>query len=192
MADSEKFPSSIVLRQCFLSYLEQPLLIEAVPLVLGNECEHRAQRLWRTFTLSFRGLLFRHRHQSTVPRTALRHLIEHPSHAPKQPQHRPRIPKKVGEPLLFDKTWLRAKGYGLYIQERICWRQVFVIEAVFATACMIFAVIWCIKTRGGIQDGFAIAGTGIAYVTTILGAWRLLLRITGDNSGRKESRLRIV
>ena len=105
-----------------------------------------------------------------VLRTALRHFIEHPSHAPKHPHHRPRIPKKVGEPLLLCKSLDAREGYGLYIQERICWRKVFVIEAVFATACMIFAIVWCIKNSGGIQDGFAIAGTGIAYATIILGA----------------------
>jgi hypothetical protein len=47
---------------------------------------------------------------------------------------------------------------------------VFAIEVMFATACMIFAIVWCIKNSGGIQDGFAIAGTGIAYATIILGA----------------------
>jgi hypothetical protein len=73
-----------------------------------------------------------------VLKTALRHFIEHPSHAPKYPHHRPRIPKKVGEPLLLDKSLgaLDAhEGYGLYIQERICWRKVFAIEAIFATLC---------------------------------------------------------
>jgi hypothetical protein len=105
-----------------------------------------------------------------VLRTALRHFIEHPSHAPKHPHHRPRIPKKVREPLLLDKSLTPREGYGLYIQERICWSKVFAIEAVLATACMIFAIVWCIKYRGGIQDGFAIAGTGIAYATILLGA----------------------
>ena len=48
--------------------------------------------------------------------------------------------------------------------------KVFAIEAVFATTCMIFAAIWCVKNHGGIQDGSAIASTGIAYATIILGA----------------------
>jgi hypothetical protein len=105
-----------------------------------------------------------------VPRTALQHFIENPSHAAKQPRHRPRIPKKVRGPLLLDTRVDSLEGYGIYIQERICWKKVFLIEAVFATACMIFAVVWCIRNEGGIQDGFAIAGTGIAYATILLGA----------------------
>ena len=46
----------------------------------------------------------------------------------------------------------------------------FVVEAVFATCCVLFAVGWCVRNEGGIQDGFAIAGTGIAYATIMLGA----------------------
>ena len=121
-----------------------------------------------------------------VPRTALGHFIEYPSHAPKQPQHRPRTPKKVGEPLPFVKTLLRAR-YGLYIRERICRRKVFAIEAVFATVCMKFAMIWCVKNHGGIQDGFAIAGTGMRMRRLSWLLRKLFLRITGDNSDRKRN-----
>lgn len=46
----------------------------------------------------------------------------------------------------------------------------FIVEAIFATSCILFAVIWCWKNEGGIQDRFAIAGTGIAYATILLGA----------------------
>jgi hypothetical protein len=103
-----------------------------------------------------------------VPRTALRHFIENPSHAAKEPRHRPRIPKKVDVSLLIEKNLDLLEGYGIYIQERICWKNVFLIEAVFSTACMIFAVVWCVENQGGIQDGFTIAGTGIAYATILL------------------------
>lgn len=71
---------------------------------------------------------------------------------------------------MVDKSMDLLDGYGLYIQERICWRNVFLIAAVYTTACVIFAVVWCISHEGGIQDAFAIAGTGIAYATIILGA----------------------
>jgi hypothetical protein len=37
------------------------------------------------------------------------------------------------------------------------------------TCCLAFAVIWCILNSGGIQDGFAIAGTSIAYGTIMFG-----------------------
>ena len=50
------------------------------------------------------------------------------------------------------------------------WAKVFIVEAVFATFCVVFAVGWCIKNKGGIQEGFAIAGTGIAYATIMLAA----------------------
>jgi len=47
--------------------------------------------------------------------------------------------------------------------------KIFVVEAVVATGCVFFAVGWCVGNQGGIQDGFAIAGTGIAYATIMLG-----------------------
>lgn len=46
----------------------------------------------------------------------------------------------------------------------------FAVELIFATACLLFAAVWCLRNQGGIQDGFAIAGTGIAYATIVLGA----------------------
>jgi hypothetical protein len=104
-----------------------------------------------------------------VLRTALRHFIQHPSHAPKSQYHRPRIPKKQRNKLNLSKNLGSQDGYGLYIQESICWVKVFVIEAILATCCVLFAVVWCVKNKGGIQDGFAMAGTGIAYLTIILG-----------------------
>ncbi|KUJ18597.1 uncharacterized protein LY89DRAFT_667676 [Mollisia scopiformis] len=111
-----------------------------------------------------------------VPRTALQHFIENPSHAPKHPRHRPRIPKKASGPLLLNKDLDLLPGYGIYIQERICWKKLVLIETAFATACIIFAVVWCIVKQGGIQDGFAIAGTGIAYATIFLGASQVVPR----------------
>jgi hypothetical protein len=105
-----------------------------------------------------------------VLKTALRHFIKYPNHAPKAPRHRPRIPKKLRDQLVLTKDLGSREGYGLYLQESICWEKVFIIEAIFATCCMAFAVIWCIRNNGGIQDGFAIAGTGIAYGTIMLGA----------------------
>jgi hypothetical protein len=98
------------------------------------------------------------------------HVIEHPHHALKIAHHRPRIPKRLGKGLTFTEDFISTPGYGLYIQEEICWKKVFLVEAIFATCCMDFAIIWCIKNGGGIQDGFAIAGTGIAYGTIMLGA----------------------
>lgn len=89
-----------------------------------------------------------------VLKTALRHFIQHPSHAPKKPCHRPRIPKKLNGKLSLKKEVDSQEGFGLYLQERICWSRVFVIEGIFATCCLIFAVVWCITHNGGIQDGF--------------------------------------
>lgn len=50
------------------------------------------------------------------------------------------------------------------------------IEGMFATCCLIFAIVWCIIHKGGIQDGFAVAGTGIAYLTILLGALQAVSR----------------
>lgn len=62
------------------------------------------------------------------------------------------------------------EGYGIYIQDRIAWIKVFIIQAILATSCVIFAIVWCVLNKGGIQDGFTIAGTGIAYSTIMLAA----------------------
>lgn len=105
-----------------------------------------------------------------VLKTALQHFTEHPDHAPQIAYHRPRIPKKLREKLSLPKDSVPREGYGLYIQERICWTGVFIAEAMFSTCCIVFAVAWCIKNNGGIQDGFAIAGTGVSYGTVLLGA----------------------
>jgi hypothetical protein len=104
-----------------------------------------------------------------VLKTALRHFIQHPDHAPTIPYHRSRIPKKQRNKLNLRKDLGPQEGYGLYIQESICWTKLFVIEAILATCCVLFAIVWCVMNKGGIQDGFAIAGTGIAYLTIILG-----------------------
>jgi hypothetical protein len=112
--------------------------------------------------------------------TALRHFIEHPTHAPKTPAHRPRIPKKVKQPLeLLEKNMDPREGYGLYVRDQIAWVRVCVVESVFATFCLLFAVVWCTRNNGGIQDGFAIAGTGLAYATIILGALQALCQRKG-------------
>ncbi|CZR66305.1 uncharacterized protein PAC_16206 [Phialocephala subalpina] len=111
-----------------------------------------------------------------VLKTALQHFIQHPSHAPKIPRHRLRIPKKLQTKLLLLENVDRLEGYGISIQEKLSWRKIFMVEAVFSTACVLFAVIWCVKNHGGIQDGFVIAGTGITYASVILGA--LLLKDT--------------
>ncbi|KAH8645962.1 hypothetical protein BGZ60DRAFT_424740 [Tricladium varicosporioides] len=104
-----------------------------------------------------------------VLKSALRHFIEHPSHAPKHPYHRPRIPKKLRVRLDVNKELITHEGYGIFVKENICWTKVFVIEVVFATCCLIFAVVWCRRNERGIQDGFAIAGTGLSYLTIMLG-----------------------
>lgn len=109
-----------------------------------------------------------------VLKTALQHFIQHPDHALKIPRHRPRIPKKLQKKLLLLENVDRLEGYGIYIQEKLSRRKIFMVEAVFPTACVLFAVLWCMKNNGGIQDGFAIAGTGITYASVILGA--LLLK----------------
>lgn len=109
-------------------------------------------------------------HADTNPpvlRTALRHFIQHPNHAPKFAHHRLQIPKKQRNKLCSGKEVGPLEGYGLYIQEKICWVKVIIIEPLLATCCVVFGVGWCIKNNGGIQDGFAIAGTGIAYLTII-------------------------
>jgi hypothetical protein len=131
-----------------------------VPLVLGNKREVLMEDFGKLAPYSSEDYSYTADTNPPVLRTTLRHFIEHPSHAPKHPHHRPRVPKKVRGPLLLDKSLTPREGYGLYIQERICWSKVFAIEAVLATACIIFAIVWCTKYRGGIQDGFAIAGTG--------------------------------
>jgi hypothetical protein len=105
-----------------------------------------------------------------VLKSALRHFIENPDHAPKIAHHLPRIPKKLGKELILFNDAKPTPGYGLYIQDEIRWKKVFVVEAIFATFCIGFAIVWCIKKGGGIQDGFAIAGTGIAYGSIMLGA----------------------
>jgi hypothetical protein len=47
-------------------------------------------------------------------------------------------------------------------------------RGIFATFCILFAVMWCVRHNGGIQDGFAIAGMGLAYTAIILGALQAL------------------
>ncbi len=104
-----------------------------------------------------------------VLKTALLHFLEHPDHAPRAAYHRPRIPKRVGGRLNLVKAVGSKEGYGIYLQEGIAWVKVIVLEVVFATFCLLFAIIWCIRNQGGIQDGFAMAGVGIAYSTVFLG-----------------------
>lgn len=99
-----------------------------------------------------------------IPRDAVRHFIEYPEHAPRTAFNRLRIPKKIRQKI--SSPCLEA--YGIYIQESINWTKVIIVEVIFSTCCVIFAVFWCIAHEGGIQDGFTIAGTGIAYSTIML------------------------
>jgi hypothetical protein len=107
-----------------------------------------------------------------VPRKALRHFFEHPHHAPKIPHHRPRLPKKVREPLVLNKLSSEREGYGLYICECVSWTRVVIVEAVITIVCVTFAVFWCVEKNGGIQDGCAVAGIGLACGNIILGAFQ--------------------
>ena len=66
------------------------------------------------------------------------------------------------------------EGYGIYIRENLSWIKTFIIEAIFSTCWLVFAVIWCIARKGGIQDGFTTAGTRLAYCTIMFGVLHVL------------------
>jgi hypothetical protein len=62
------------------------------------------------------------------------------------------------------------------VHEKICWARVQVLEVVFAMVCAVVAVAWCIRSGGCVQDGCAIAGTGLAYAGIGLGTLQAALQ----------------
>ncbi|KAI9768665.1 MAG: hypothetical protein M1835_006827, partial [Candelina submexicana] len=104
-----------------------------------------------------------------VPLTALEHFTEHPLHASTQPLHLKRIPKKVDGELAWQQDGGEEEGWGLRFRERICWMNVFIVEACWGTIAIVFAIGWCRSQHGGLQDGFTVAAVILAYGTIFLG-----------------------
>ncbi|KAI9724833.1 MAG: hypothetical protein M1812_000109 [Candelaria pacifica] len=104
-----------------------------------------------------------------VPLTCLKHFIEHPDHASERPLHLKRIPKKVDGELEWNQDGGEKEGWGLRIRERICWRKVFIFEALLGVLAIIIAIILCQSSHRGLQDGFTVAAVVLAYGTIFLG-----------------------
>ena len=102
--------------------------------------------------------------------SALHHFIEHPSHAPTGTFHLDRMPKKLGPLPKVSKDGSPATGYGLQVQESICWAKALIVEICIALAALIFAIVWCSIHASDLQDGFTVAGVVLAYGTLTLAA----------------------
>ncbi|KAI9676333.1 MAG: hypothetical protein M1817_000490 [Caeruleum heppii] len=110
-----------------------------------------------------------------ILRTALAHYIQHPTHAPLGVTHLKRMPKKVGARVTKDQhgkndqSEEELEGWGLHVRETVCWKKVQVAMAVIGSGSLIFAIVWCVRRGGGLQDGFTVAGVLMAYGTILLG-----------------------
>ena len=140
--------------------------------MLGNKHQHQQQRHPSTTATIIRRLFLPRSHQPTSSKESAGHFFKHPHHAPKAPHHHPRIPKRVRGPLVLDKLSTEREGYGLRIHECVSWTRVVILEAIITIACVSFAVFWCFEKNGGIQDGCAVAGIGLACGNIILGAFQ--------------------
>src|SRR5438046_2082811 len=95
-----------------------------------------------------------------VPLSALKHFIEHPSHAGTRRSHLNRIPKKTFGRLILPADKDEVEGWGIQFQERLCWVKVSVLECAILAVAVGFAAVWCILSGGrGLEAAFSVAAT---------------------------------
>ena len=112
----------------------------------------------------------KHPYRPLIPLTALKHWTENPSHVRSKPLHLRRVPTKISGKLHWaDDDAGEVEGWGLRFKEMISWRAVWVSEFFIASFATVFAIIWCSRRDGDLQDGFTVAGVVLAYGTIFLG-----------------------
>ncbi|KAI9711284.1 MAG: hypothetical protein M1820_002271 [Bogoriella megaspora] len=111
----------------------------------------------------------KHPHRPLIPQTVLKHWTENPEHV-RSTKHIRLVPTKISGMLEWpEDEGGEVEGWGLRFREQICWKKVWIAEGIWATAAIIFAIIWCIYHDGDLQDGFTVAGVVLAYGTIFLG-----------------------
>ncbi|KAI9828115.1 MAG: hypothetical protein M1832_003642 [Thelocarpon impressellum] len=107
--------------------------------------------------------------------TALAHYVQKPLDAPKGALHLKRMPKKLGARVSKatdpkgENSAEDLEGWGLHVREVVCWKKVSMAMAVIGFGSLAFAIFWCVKRGGGLQDGFTVAAVLMAQGTIILG-----------------------
>ncbi|KAF2231378.1 hypothetical protein EV356DRAFT_535504 [Viridothelium virens] len=105
-----------------------------------------------------------------IPLTALKHWTENPSHVRSRPLHINRVPMKISGQLRWSEDdGGELEGWGLRFKETISWTAVWISELFIASIATAFAIIWCSRRNGDLQDGFTVAGVLLAYGTIFLG-----------------------
>ncbi|KAL9087383.1 MAG: hypothetical protein Q9165_006680 [Trypethelium subeluteriae] len=111
----------------------------------------------------------KHPYRPLIPLTALKHWTENPSHVRSRSLHINRVPMKISGQLHWSEDDGELEGWGLRFRETISWTAVWISEFFIASIATAFAIVWCSRRNGDLQDGFTVAGVLLAYGTIFLG-----------------------
>lgn len=87
-----------------------------------------------------------------IPRQALKHFFEYPSHAGTKTFHYQIVPKREETLTLGPEDSYKA-GWGFVFQETVSWEKIAWVEGVIGLGSLAFAVGW--SEKHSIQDAFA-------------------------------------